>query len=241
MVAAVLAVLAGAGLLAGRWLSPGSPRDQALDRARAAALERAGRAADRVEEGDAREAAQYVHDAAQADGIEVMAVRGADRDRGDGVTLVVRAEGSAGVAGAGGGEVAGRWCFELLFDGTTNDLVQDEVDCPAGPPVTVATDPELPPGVGDELARALPAGEPVTERSLRRAVAGLRLDPRVGREVGTFDGGVVAGVLRATRYRCLMMRVTSDGELQTWVPSRISVAPGESDCTAGSAAGGTGR
>ena len=197
-VVAALAVLAGAGLLAGRWLRPGSPQEQALDRAREAALERAQDTADRMEDGFAYKAAEYAHDAGQADGVEVMSVDGAGRDSGDGVTVAVRSEGSAGVAGPGGGEV-------------------------------------------DELQRALPAGEPVTQRSLRAAVQRLPLDPRVVREVGTFDGGVVAGVLRATRYRCLMMQVTSEGELQTWVPSRISVAPGESDCTAGSAAGGTGR
>ncbi|SCF21715.1 hypothetical protein GA0070564_104195 [Micromonospora mirobrigensis] len=235
-----LAVILGVQLLGwsllGRWSMPGRGGPDA--EAHASAVADAGRTVQRVRQGFKLDhlyrADEYAHAAGQQPGVSVLSVRG-ETHWGTGVTLVLRVVGHGVAIGADGSVIRDRdlpICFRVQL-GPQDDDQDDDIPCPAGEPSPVVPDPTLD-GVDDRLRRAL-AGTGPDQAAVRAALAGLRLDPRVRQEVTAADGRVGVA-LRATRYDCLVARVTVDGA-QLWRPSRVQLAPGELSCTAGLAFG----
>ncbi|MFJ6940454.1 hypothetical protein [Streptomyces sp. NPDC101132] len=84
----------------------------------------------------------------------------------------------------------------------------------------------------------MPEGGKADEAAVRRALAGLRLDPAIRTEVRS--DGVQVGVLLAARGNgfepqdCVLARVRP-GATDVWVPSRIQRMPGEGGCSVANA------
>jgi hypothetical protein len=165
------------------------------------------------------QAADYAHTAGQVHGVQVLSVTGRTHWQ-TGVTLVLKVTGDD----PGDGPV----CFRLQL-GPERDRRDDDVPCPSGAPIPIAADPSLQ-GVDARLQTVLkPAGP--HEPAVRAAVARLKLDPAVRQDYAT-GTNVVGVALRASRYDCVIARVTSK-EVRLWRPSHTQLAPGELDCSAG--------
>jgi hypothetical protein len=185
------------------------------------------------------QAADYLHSAGQHPGVQVLAVTGQSHWQ-TGVTLTLKVTGH-GVA-RGFDDVVLRQsdvpiCFRLRM-GPKDDSRDDDVDCPAGAPLTVPKDPSLA-GVDERLSRVLnPVGP--NEPAVRAAVTALNLDPAIRQDFATGDG-IVGVALRAGQYDCVIARVTAPNDVTLWRPSHTQLSPGELDCTAGLALGGAFR
>ena len=218
-----------------------SPAQAAYDRAIRDARGQALAAANAIGRDGVWQADQYVHSAAQVPGVEVMRVTGVNRQTAEGVTLIIRVHGVADVVGRDGGP-SGRLdlsvCFVLKYDRDVHDDVQGQAPCPASAPLAIPRDAQLPGDIEQTLRRVLPAGRAASEASVRTAVDGLTLDPRVRRDVATVDGSIGVA-LSDSQYDCVMARV-SGATVDVWRPSRVQLAPGEINCGGSEAAGGEG-
>jgi hypothetical protein len=177
---------------------------------------------------------EYAHSAAQHPDVDVLSVHG-DAHWQAGVTLVLRVSGSGEEIGADGSVIDRRdelICFRVQL-GPDDDSRDDDVDCPPGEPLTIATDPSLS-GVDERLERRLRAAGP-TEPEVVAAVEALALDPGIQRDIAARDG-TVGVALRAAQFDCVLARVTASGP-ELWRPSHTQLAPGELSCTAESALG----
>jgi hypothetical protein len=172
---------------------------------------------------------EYAHSAAQHPDVKVLAVTGETHWQ-SGVTLIVRVTGRGVKRGADGSVIAERdeeICFKLQL-GPHSDTVDADIKCQKGDPLPLAEDPSLG-GVDDRLKNALNAVDP-NEAAVRRAIAGLKLDPAVRQDVAA-QGGTVGVALRAAQYDCVMARVNTAGA-ELWRPAHTQLAPGELNCSA---------
>lgn len=179
--------------------------------------------------------ADYLHSAGQHPGVQVLSISGETHWQ-TGVTLVLKVTGHGVVRGFDNvilSESDVPICFRLKM-GPKDDSRDDDIDCPSGTPLPVASDPSLQ-GVDEQLQSAL---EPVgpDEAAVRAAVAGLKLDPAIRQDFRTLDG-MVGVALRAGQYDCVVARVAGPGDVELWRPSHTQLAPGELDCQAGLALG----
>jgi len=172
---------------------------------------------------------EYAHTAAQQPDVTVLSVTGETHWQ-TGVTLTLRVTGHGQAVGRDGSVIEGdeQICFRLRL-GPERDRRDDDIACPVGDPLPVPRDPSLD-GVDDRLKRALGSAGP-DESAVRSAVAGLGLDPAVTQDVAA-GRGMVGVALRASRYDCLLGRVTPKGA-EIWRPSHTQLAPGELPCTSG--------
>jgi hypothetical protein len=177
------------------------------------------------------QADDYRHSAGQHADVQVLSVSGQTHWQ-TGVTLILKVTGH-GVA-RGFDQVVLRQgdvpiCFRLQM-GPKEDSRDDDIDCPAGAPLTVPKDPSME-GVDERLQSALnPVGP--NEAAVRAAVAGLKLDPAIRQDFAVQDG-IIGVALRAGQYDCIVARVTAPGDAKLWRPSHTQLAPGELDCLAG--------
>jgi hypothetical protein len=177
------------------------------------------------------QAGDYLHSAGQHPDVQVLSVTGQTHWQ-TGVTLMLKVTGH-GVARGFDHVVLQKSdvpiCFRLQM-GPKEDNRDDDIDCPAGGPLPVSSDPSLQ-GVDDRLQSALnPVGP--NEAPVRAAVARLKLDPAIYQDFAVQDG-IVGVALRASQYDCVVARVAAPGRVTLWRPSRTQLAPGELDCSAG--------
>jgi hypothetical protein len=182
------------------------------------------------------QAGDYVHSAGQHPGVEVLSVAGRTHWQ-TGVTLVLKVTGHGVERGFDQVVLHERdvpICFRLQM-GPKKDSRDDDIDCPAGAPLSVPKDPSLQ-GVDERLRSALKPVGP-NEAAVRAAVAGLRLDPAIHQDFASSDG-TVGVALRASQYDCVVARVAARGDVTLWRPSHTQLAPGELGCSAGLALSG---
>ncbi|RKR85965.1 hypothetical protein BDK92_0183 [Micromonospora pisi] len=206
------------------------PTDPLHDRAVADATSKVDKVLDRFEYDHLHKASDYAHSAGQHSDVTVLDVDGETHWQ-TGVTLVLQVIGHAEGETPDGlriGKHDEPICFRIQL-GPDDDSRDDDIDCPAGPPVPVTKDPTLR-GVDDLLKSALESVGP-DEAAVRVAIAGLELDPAIEQKVAVRDG-MVGVSLRASQYDCLLARVTSKGPA-LWRPSHTQLAPGELPCSAG--------
>ncbi|MEU4221039.1 hypothetical protein [Actinoplanes sp. NPDC026623] len=212
------------------------PDVQLHDTAAADAANKVDNVVARFDYDRANRADEFVHSAGLQPGVQVLSVAG-ESHWDTGVTLVLKVTGKGFATGEDGSVILDRdvpICFRLQL-GPDDDSRDDDIDCPVGAPIPTASDPSLD-NVDEALRSALKSVGP-KESAVRAAVARLRLDPAVKQDVVAQDD-VVGVALRASQYDCIVARVTAQGA-ELWRPSRIQLAPGELDCSAGLALGTT--
>jgi hypothetical protein len=212
------------------------PDAQLHDTATADAAQKVDNLFARFDYDRAYRADEFARSAALQPGVQVMSVTG-ESHWDTGVTLVLKVTGKGFVIGEDRSVILDRdvpICFRLQL-GPDDDSRDDDIDCPSGTPVPIASGPSLD-NVDEALRSALTSVGP-KEPAVRAAVARLKLDAAVRQEVVAQDE-VVGVALRASQYDCIIARVTARGA-ELWRPSRIQLAPGELDCSAGLALGPT--
>ncbi|PSK95552.1 hypothetical protein CLV30_12921 [Haloactinopolyspora alba] len=202
--------------------------------------------------------------ARQVDGpgpdVRTMRLSGSAHDGGAEVVLRLRTERTrTGWFGSVEARYRVSACYRWVLGESVDDFRPERLSaCPAGPPAELGrapVEPRLPDGLYDRLSGGLAARKgPVTPEALLADVRTLyveaaRAEQRRGgvrpeRLIDVDDAldrhsvvvkGEAVGVSVGFGQECMMVRAAA-GEIDVWVPDRISLQPGEIGCSASAAA-----